>query len=338
MTTSIQTPVTSQRLLQFSWAFAIPLIIDAAVRNRLFDALAGGPKAADALAAETGVSERGARAALNALTSVELLSKDAEGRYALTPESAAYLVTTSPSFMGGMFRHTSSQLMPRWLQLKEVIRTGRPAPYAGSEAHGPAHFRELVEDIMPLSLPAARALAAELIGEASEARVLDIGAGSGVWGAALAQRSKRVRVTAMDWPEVTEVTLSFAERFGVARQIETLNGDMFEVDFGAGYQIAVLGQILHSFSEARNRALLEKIHAALAPGATLAIAEFLPDEARATKTQALIFAVNMLVNTNEGGTYTYSEIAAWLKEAGFENVRTLEAPGPSPLILADRGP
>ena len=191
---------------------------------------------------------------------------------------------------------------------------------------------------MPLSLPAARALADALVSEAGgEAmRVLDVAAGSGVWGVALAQRSPRVRVTAVDWPRVLDVTLSVAESSGVRGQFETRAGDVFEIDLGKDYRAAVLGHILHSFGEKRNRALLAKVRQALAPGGTIAIAEFLVDEARAAKTNALIFAVNMLVNTEDGGTYSFSEIAGWLEEAGFENVRTMEAPGPSPLILADR--
>jgi 3-hydroxy-5-methyl-1-naphthoate 3-O-methyltransferase len=50
----------------------------------------------------------------------------------------------------------------------------------------------------------------------------------------------------------------------------------------------------------------------------------------------LIFAVNMLVNTDEGGTWSFEEIARWLEEAGFVDARTLSSRGPSPLILAKK--
>jgi hypothetical protein len=50
----------------------------------------------------------------------------------------------------------------------------------------------------------------------------------------------------------------------------------------------------------------------------------------------LLFAVNMLVNTDNGDTYSFREISSWLGEAGFVNARSLEAPGPSPLILATK--
>ena len=331
-------PVTPARLLQFSWAFAIPLLLDAAVRNGLFEALAGGPKTAAELAAESAVSERGARAVLNALTSVDLLTKDSEGRYGLTAESAAFLGRTSPAYLGGVFRHASVQLMPRWLALNEVVRTGRPAPYDVSDDGRALHFQEFVEDIMPLSFPAARALAETLVPETSEApmRVLDIGAGSGVWGIALAERGPGVRVTAVDWPQVLDVTLDVAARYGVGDRFEARPGDLFAIDFGDAYQAAVLGHVLHSFGEARNRALIAKVFDALAPGGVLAIADFLVDDAHAAKTHGLIFAVNMLVNTEEGDTFSFAEIAGWLTDAGFANIRALEAPGPAPLILADR--
>ena len=60
------------------------------------------------------------------------------------------------------------------------------------------------------------------------------------------------------------------------------------------------------------------------------------DEERAPSTIVLIFAVNMLVNTDEGDTFSFSEISGWLREAGFENPRTVDSPGPSPLILANK--
>ncbi len=167
-------------------------------------------------------------------------------------------------------------------------------------------------------------------------RVLDVAAGSGVWGVALAERSPRVRVTAVDWPQVLDVTLSVARRFGVGDQVETRAGDVFEIDLGGDHQVAVLGHILHSVGESRSRALLAKVHRRSRPAARSRLRNSWWTRRAPPKTGSLIFAVNMLVNTEEGDTYSFPEIAAWLKEAGFENVRTMEAPGPAPLILANR--
>ncbi|HEX5324133.1 MAG TPA: methyltransferase, partial [Capsulimonadaceae bacterium] len=81
---------------------------------------------------------------------------------------------------------------------------------------------------------------------------------------------------------------------------------------------------------------LKKVYAALAPGGTIAIAEMVPNDERTGPPFPLIFAVNMLVNTEKGDTYTFGELSQWLREAGFTDCRTLDAPGPSPLILATK--
>ena len=116
-----------------------------------------------------------------------------------------------------------------------------------------------------------------------------------------------------------------------------VGGDLLQADFGGPHQVATLGHILHSEGVERSRALLRRTHAALAPGGTIAIAEFLVDADRRGPMNGLIFAVNMLVNTEHGNTYSFDEIAGWLTEAGFTNPRQLPGPGPSPLILATRG-
>jgi hypothetical protein len=150
----------------------------------------------------------------------------------------------------------------------------------------------------------------------------------------MAQRSEQVRVTAVDWPEVIPVTRQTVTRFGLADRFSFVEGDLLEVDFGGSHTLATLGHILHSEGRERSRALLAKTFHALAPGGTIAIAEFLVNPDRTGPLNGLFFAVNMLVNTDSGDTYSFEEIGGWLKEAGFINARTLESPGPSPLVLA----
>jgi ubiquinone/menaquinone biosynthesis C-methylase UbiE len=333
-----QVAVTPERIQQLAWGYAPPLIIEAALHHGVFDLLDGGSKTVEEVAAQSGASVRGLRAVMNALAGLGLLTKDAEGRYGLTADSAAFLVSTKPGFLGGVIKHTSTQLVPKWLRLEEVVRTGKPAASVNREKVGAEFFHKFVEDIFPMSYPSAQRLAEALvIADAKKpVKVLDLAAGSGVWGIALAQRSLRVTVTAVDWPGVLDVTRKVATRLGVAGRFSFVAGDLATADFGRGHHIATLGHILHSEGERRGRALLKKTFKALAKGGTIAIAEFLVDDARTGPPVSLIFAVNMLVNTDEGDTWSFDEIAGWLREAGFRDPRTIEAPGPSPLILATK--
>ena len=86
----------------------------------------------------------------------------------------------------------------------------------------------------------------------------------------------------------------------------------------------------------RSQALLKKTFQALARGGTISIAEFLVNADRTGPLNALFFAVNMLVNTDSGDTFSFEEISSWLNAAGFTDARKLDAPGPSPLILATK--
>ncbi len=337
-TSAAGAPVTPERIMQFAWGYVPPLAIEAAIRHRVFDVLDDGPKTVAEVRRLTGASERGLAAIMNILVGLDFLAKDAAGAYRLTPESAAFLVSTKPGFQGGLIRHTSLQLLPRWLSLNDVVATGRPVKAVNQEADGGEFFQELVMDIFPMSYPAAQALGRELAlgDEGGTVKVLDLAAGSGVWGIALAQASARVRVTAVDWPEVLPLTRKTVERLGLGDRFGYVAGDLLEADFGEGYGVATLGHILHSEGEERSRRLLAKVFRAMAPGGTVAIAEFLVNEDRTGPLTGLFFAANMLVNTENGGTYSFEEISGWLREAGFAKARTMDAPGPSPLILASK--
>ena len=332
-----QDQLTPQRIMQFAWGYTATLIIDAALHFQFFERLKQQPRTASELAADAKISPRGARILLNALAGLELVAREGE-RCKLTPESEMFLVPGSPSFHGAFFRHTTEQLLPKWMQLREVVRTGRPAMSVNSEGDGTAFFAEFVEALFTLSYPAARALGEHLkLAQApGKVSVLDLAAGSGVWGIGLAHAAPQVHISAVDWPGVLDTTRRVAQQHKVADRLTTIPGDLMEADFGDGHQVAALGHILHSEGVERSQQLLQKTFHALAPGGVIAIMEFLPNDERTGPPLPLIFGVNMLVNTDQGDTFTFAEISAWLRAAGFENPRLLEVPAVSPLILASR--
>jgi ubiquinone/menaquinone biosynthesis C-methylase UbiE len=327
---------TPERIMQMTFGFAPPLILEAAIHHGVFNVLDDGPKTSEQVGALTGASVRGLRSLMNALVGLRFLAKDAEGRYALTSESSSYLVSRKPGFLGGMLRHTSTLMLPSWLRLNEAIRTGRPALRVDLESEGAHFYQQCVEDLFPVNYPAARALADEL--GVAEARrpinVLDLGAGAGVWGIALAEKSPQVHVTAVDWSDVLPATARMAERFGLAERFRFVAGDLLETTFGSNFQVAILGHVLHSQGAERSRALLKKTYASLAPAGKVVVAEWLVNEDRTGPPAGLIFGLNMLVGTDQGDTFSFADIREWLEEAGFENARTVESPSPSPLILA----
>jgi ubiquinone/menaquinone biosynthesis C-methylase UbiE len=275
---------------------------------------------------------------MKALVGLELLRKDRPGKYSLTPESATFLVSKKPGTLAGSFPMHIRQVIPLWLRLDEIVRTGRPAESRNQEHPGTEFFSELVENIIPMSYGSAQKLAdyLKLAKAKNEVRALDLAAGSGIWGILLAQKSPRVRVTAIDWAGMIPTTKRITQKFGVGDRFRFIEGDLLEADFGDGYDIATLGHILHSEGAERSRQLLKKTFRALKSGGTIAIAEWLVNDQRTEPARSLMFAVQMLVNTEKGDTFSFNEIKSWLEEAGVKKVRKLQVPGPSPLVLATK--
>ena len=219
-----------------------------------------------------------------------------------------------------------------------MVRTGKPATAVNAKRAGAKFFASFVESLFPLSYGAAKTLGEHLrvSKAAGPVSVLDLAAGSGVWGIALAQQSPRLRVTAVDWPEVLKVTEKMARRHGVGNRLTKIPGDLLEVNFGRGHNVATLGHILHSEGRERSRRLLKKTFNALAPGGTIAIMEFVVNHDRTSPPMGLLFAVNMLINTKNGDTFSFEEMSGWLREAGFRKPRLLDVPAVSPLVLATK--
>ncbi|HLI79068.1 MAG TPA: methyltransferase, partial [Candidatus Binataceae bacterium] len=201
-------------------------------------------------------------------------------------------------------------------------------------------FTILVKCIFPAGfVPAREALAR--VPRAARARIkniLDIGAGAGAWSIPFAQANRAAKVTVVDMPQVTQVTREYTARFGVAEQYDYVEGDLREVEFGAQrYDLVLLGHIIHGEGRELGRRLIQRCAKALRDRGMLLIAEFIPNEDRTGPPLPMLFGLNMMLHTLDGDVFTMKEYRAWLKEAGFKNVKAIKTPAaPSPLLLATK--
>ena len=335
-TPTVQPLASPMMLMDTAWGFTRTQVLESGVELDIFTQIGRGHTNSKSLAQAIGASERGVRILLNALVGLRVLEK-VGGQYQLTEGARIFLCKDSPAYMGEWLLHVN-QLMPAWEHLTEVVRTGVPPKKVEGDGDRGEFFSKLVAGLFTMNAPGAQAAAKAMVGQRSGLRILDIGAGSGVWGIAFAQRDPLARVTLADYPKVLAVATQFVAQHGLANRFEYLAGNFREVDFGREqYDIALLGHICHSEGARNTQTLFQRIRRALKPGGRLLIAEFLVDEERRTETFPLLFAVNMLVNTEEGDTFSMSEMRTWLGEAGFKTVEMLEAPAPSPLIVATTG-
>ncbi len=339
MTTVAPTPaqvhVTPERIMQFAWGYSIPLVLEAAIRHRVFDVLDSGPMNLDALAQATGASRRGLAAIANVLVGLDFLSKDAQENFALTAESPAFLCHHQAPLHGWNHPPHQRAASPSWLKLNEVVATGKPVTSVNEEKQGGAFFHDFVLDIFPMSYAPAQALAAHMdYASAGPVSVLDLAAGSGVWGIAQAQAGPDVRVTALDWPEVIDITKKTVAKFGLTDRYTFVEGDLAWPTSAPGHNLATLGHILHSEGIDRSRALIAKTFAALAPPAAPSPSRSSPSTliAPAPLTASSSPSTCCSEHLDVGDTFSFEEISqGGSSRPASARPRTLAAPGPSPV-------
>ncbi len=323
----------SHDLMAFAWRGHA---LAAAVELDLFSRIAEGNNTAQKIAAAAGTAEDATRRLLDALVALGYLKKSNQS-YRLTSGAAEYLVRGKPLYMGDNAQ-LGKMLTAAWSTLPDVVRSGRPFTSGVSEQQRQEFFARLVPALFANNFNAAGAAVARLTPKekAGIKRVLDIGAGSGAWSIPFARELRKARVTVVDYAAVAKVAREYAERWGVGDKYEYVEGDLNQVEFGSGFDLAILGHILHGGAPEWARGLLRRCCAALNPGGMLLIAEFVPNDERTGPDTALLFGLNMLISTEAGDVYTMREYRQWLKEAGFRKVTTIPAPHVSPLILATK--
>lgn len=334
---AIQMNVTPQRIIEDLWGGWRAQALVAAVELELFTHIADGKCTLKEIARSASASEHGTRRLLNALVGLGYLDKKGD-RYGLEPISKTFLIRDKGSYLGGM-AYVTKLGWEKWSHLTDVVRSGRSVVAVDTEQEGREFFAQLVAGLFPLSFGAARAASSALPDKTRKRirSILDVAAGSGAWSIAFAEAIPEAHVTVVDFPEVTRITRQFTERFGMAERYDYIEGNMREVDFGhKRYDLVTLGQIIHSEGKVWGEKLIKKSYRALKDGGLLLIAEIVPNDKRTGPVIPLLFGLNMLLQTENGDVFTMREYRDWLKSAGFKKVTTIEAPAPSPLILATK--
>jgi cyclopropane fatty-acyl-phospholipid synthase-like methyltransferase len=166
--------------------------------------------------------------------------------------------------------------------------------------------------------------------------MLDLGGGSAAYSIAFAKAIPGLQADVLDVPEVLSLTQDFIRRAGLSDRVHARAGDMLQDSLGEGYDLILLSAICHMFSPEENRALFQRAHTALAPNGKLVVQDFILEADKTSPRFATLFALNMLVGTRAGSSYSEPEYADWLREAGFGEVRRVRLAGPSGLMIATR--
>jgi SAM-dependent methyltransferase len=292
--------------------------LKAAIELALFTAIAAGDRSVTTLAKQCGAAERGVRILCDYLVVAGFLTKDG-AEYGLTGDSATFLDKKSPAYIGAVADFIASpELMELFLaNPAEIVRRGGTLRGEGSVSADNPIWVAFARTMGPMVAQRAADVAALADDGTRPIKVLDIAAGHGLFGIAIAKRNQDAGITALDWQAVLEVARENAEAAGVAARFRTIAGSAFEVEFGGPYDLVLLTNFLHHFDAATCEGLLRKVHAALVPGGRAVALEFVPNDDRVTPPGAAAFSFVMLGSTRAGDAYTFAEYRRMFEAAGF---------------------
>ncbi len=320
---------TLEDLQEKVYAFRVSRILLSAFELGVFTALENGARTSEQVAKLLKSDSRATDRLLNALCVLGLLKKT--GRLFVNRTLAArYLAAGSPNYLAGLAH--SASMWQSWSTLTAAVRHGGTVLKGRGRRGDKARTRSFIAAMhWRATRQAEKSL--RLLDLSRVRRSLDIGAGSGAYSMALARLQPKLQATLFDLPEVIPLAKKYAAAAGLARRFRFLRGDFRRDPFGSGYDLILLSAIIHMNSPAANRRLFAKAAAALNPGGLLVIQDFIMSRNRTRPALGAFFALNMLVGTATGDTFTAGEVRQFFRHAGLVAVRKMATPFGSALMV-----
>lgn len=319
-------------IMDIAAAFRQSRILLTAYELDVFSAIGDNPKTADQVATIVKANPRAIDRLLNALCTLGLLTK-AQKLFANTPDSAAYLVKTSPHFLSGL-QHTV-HLWDRWSTLTAAVTKGGTVLNDQIEDRDDGWIKAFIAAMHSGASRWAEPVAASL--DLRQVRkLLDVGGGSGAFSMAFVRSQPSVHATVFDLPQVISLTRAYIQQAGLQHCIDTCPGNYHRDAFGTGFDLVFLSSIIHINSFEENNVLIAKAAQAVAPNGQVVVRDFVMDETRTSPLWGAHFALNMLVGTEAGDTYTESEIKEWMSAAGLTELKRINPAGDSASLIVGR--
>ncbi len=325
-------PLTPRTLMELATAFQRSRPLLTAFELGVFTALNDEARTSEETAAALGTDARATDRLMNALVALGVLEKEG-GRFRNTTVAASHLVKGRPDYLGGL-GHTN-HLWDSWSRLTDVVRSGHAAGLGDTNDRGEDWLRPFIAAMHTRG----RQSAAEVVGLldlAGVARVLDVGGGSGAYAMAFARARTGISAVVFDLPNVVPLTRMYVAQEGLAAEVTTAAGDYLTAPLGDGFDLVFMSAVIHSNAADDNRLLFKKAAQALNPGGRLVVQDFLMTEERDGPLMPALFALNMLVGTPEGDTYTESEIRGWMADAGFGAIARTDTSFGTSLVVGRR--
>lgn len=303
-----------QRLLDMAADFQVACVIGAAAELDLWTTIGRDRLSTQQVAERLGADPRATAMLLDAVAALNVLDKQ-DDLYRVPVSLRPLLSSTSPQSVLPMVWHRMN-ILRGWAQLASVVKLGRPAERVASLRGAEADRAAFIAAMHTVSITIADDLVTQLMPLEFE-HLLDVGGASGTWTLAFLRAVPTAKAIIFDLPDAIQQAQARLAESESGDRIRLVPGDFYADELPAGADFAWVSAIAHQHDRAHNRDLFRKVFAALRPGGRIAVRDMVMEPSRTRPTEGALFAINMLVNTETGGTFTFEEFAEDLQSAGF---------------------
>lgn len=306
-------------------------ILMTAAELDIFSAVADTPKTAKEVAAERGYDARATEYLLNAVAAMGLLDKK-NGAFRVKPGLERLLSGSTPETVIPLMLHMA-HMWDSWGTLTEIVKHGK------REEERPERDEAGLKAFIGAMHTIGRGLADGVVAKldlSGRKKLLDVGGGSGVYAIAVLKRAPEMRAIIFDLKPVLEIAKQKVAEEGLSKRVEFAPGDFYKDPLPGGHDVALLSAIIHQNSHQQNIDLYRKVHDALVPGGEIVIRDHVMSEDHTQTAEGAYFAINMLIHTPGGGTYSFGEIKESLEAAGFTDVKLVHKAEMDSLVTATK--
>jgi SAM-dependent methyltransferase len=307
----------AQALLGLGRAFMEPRVLLSGAELGVFDLIESGKRTVSELVAAIPAEEAPLAKLLDALAALELLHKDSDGRYSCAEGVCQMLDPKSERTILPMLLH-SARIWQSWSNLNEAVLGDHAAHFSP-----PDPTSSFIGAMHVIASQQADSIVAR-VDPGDAKRLIDVGGASGTYTAAFLRACPAMTATLFDRPDVIEIARHQVARMGLTDRVNLASGDFTVGPLPGGHDLAWLSAVIHSNSPEECLALYRNVYGSLEPGGRIVIRDYVMEDDHVQPAGGALFAINMLVGTKVGGTYSFAEIEAGLSAAGFELVRLLD--------------
>lgn len=324
------------QIMNLAWGLGRTGILIAALELKIFNYIAHGDRTPQDIAQRINADVQGIHILLESLNELGFVYKEGEN-YLLAKHTLAYLVDESPLYVGHLWKVHKYLNWKVWDKLAESIQLGKPVENLFSFENN-----QLWQVVIPYLDSLAKPIALYIIdllnlaAKDQKISILDVGCGSGIYGQMFAKSNPNIRVVGIDQGNVIKIAETQASQLGIESQVEYVNADFNQIEFGEGFDLILFSNIFHGFDRETNVKLMQKAFSALKNSGSIIINEFLKYEKDGIVTDVPAILSLHFYLVGQGKVYNFHEYEDWLNLSGFNPVQHYPLSGLSSIIIGHK--